>query len=67
MLVLTRKIGETIIIADNIVITVLSANGGQIKIGVTAPKEISVHREEIYKRIRSKLEDKKEESLNQEN
>lgn len=51
MLVLTRKLGETIIIGDNVSVTVLGINGGQIKLGVTAPKSISVHREEIYDRI----------------
>ncbi|MBN2689129.1 MAG: carbon storage regulator CsrA [Gammaproteobacteria bacterium] len=48
MLVLTRKIGETITIGDNIRIKVLSLSGGQVKLGAEAPKDVSVHREEIY-------------------
>jgi len=52
MLVLTRKIGETVIIGDNVTVTVLGIQGGQIKFGIIAPKEVSVHREEIYERIK---------------
>lgn len=51
MLVLTRKVGETIIIGDDVTVTVLGLVGSQIKIGVNAPKSVSVHREEIYDRI----------------
>ena len=51
MLVLTRKVGETVIIGDNVTLTVLSITGSQIKLGITAPKDVSVHREEIYKKI----------------
>jgi carbon storage regulator CsrA len=51
MLVLTRKVGETIIIGDDVTVTVLGLVGNQIKIGVNAPKSVSVHREEIYDRI----------------
>lgn len=51
MLILTRKIGESIIIGDNIVITVVGNKNGQIKVGIDAPREISVHREEIRDRI----------------
>ena len=51
MLILTRKIGESLLIGDDVEITVLSIRGSQVKLGVKAPKEISVHREEIYQRI----------------
>ena len=51
MLILTRKVGERVLIGDDISITVLSVRGNQVKLGVQAPKEVSVHREEIYQRI----------------
>jgi carbon storage regulator len=53
MLILTRRVGESLIIGDDVVVTALDINGGQVRIGVDAPKEISVHREEIYKRIQN--------------
>jgi len=52
MLILTRKVGESVLIGENISITVLSVRGNQVKLGVQAPKEVSVHREEIYQRIK---------------
>ncbi|CAN7563404.1 carbon storage regulator CsrA [Pseudomonas umsongensis] len=51
MLILTRKAGETIRINDDISITVLSVQGQQVKLGIAAPKDVAVHREEIYQRI----------------
>ena len=51
MLILTRRIGETVIIGDDIIATVLSINGNQVRLGIEAPKDVSVHREEIYKKI----------------
>lgn len=51
MLILTRKIGESVVIGDNIEVTVLGTKGNQVRLGVNAPKEVSVHREEIYQKI----------------
>ena len=53
MLILTRKIGESLIIGDDVEITALSVRGNQVKLGVNAPKEIAVHRQEIYERIKA--------------
>ena len=51
MLILTRRVGETVMIGDDIAITILGVKGNQVRVGVNAPKEVSVHREEIYDRI----------------
>jgi len=52
MLILTRKVGETVVIGDNVTVAIIGVKGSQIRIGINAPKDVTVHREEIYERIR---------------
>jgi len=57
MLILTRRAGETLMIGDEVTVTVLGVKGNQVRIGVNAPKAVAVHREEIYERIKKEQEE----------
>ena len=56
MLILTRRVGETLMIGDEVTVTVLGVKGNQVRLGVNAPRTVAVHREEIYERIRREQE-----------
>ena len=58
MLILTRRIGESLRIGDDVTVTVLGVNGNQVRIGIEAPTHVTVHREEIYKKIKEENEEK---------
>jgi carbon storage regulator len=57
MLILTRRVGETVMVGDDVTVTVLGVKGNQVRLGVNAPKEIAVHREEIYERIKKEQDE----------
>jgi carbon storage regulator len=57
MLILTRRIGETLMVGDDVTVTVLGVKGNQVRLGVNAPKDVAVHREEIYQRIQTEKSD----------
>ena len=60
MLILTRRIGETLMVGDEVTVTVLDVKGNQVRLGVNAPKHVAVHREEIYDRIQGEKDGNKE-------
>jgi carbon storage regulator len=56
MLILTRRVGETVMIGNDVTVTVLGVKGNQVRVGINAPKTVAVHREEIYERIKREQE-----------
>ena len=61
MLILTRRVGETLMVGDEVTVTVLGVKGNQVRLGVNAPKHVAVHREEIYNRIQGEEKQEKAE------
>lgn len=61
MLILTRRVGETVVIGDDVTVTVLGVKGNQVRLGINAPRDVAVHREEIYERIRREQAEKESE------
>ena len=59
-MILTRRVGETVMIGDEVTITVLGVKGNQVRVGIKAPKSVAVHREEIYERIKREQQDEDE-------
>lgn len=62
MLILTRRVGETVMIGDDVTITVLGVKGNQVRVGINAPKNVAVHREEIYERIKREQQPDRDET-----
>jgi carbon storage regulator len=60
MLILTRKVGETLMVGEDVTVTVMAVNGNQVRIGINAPKDVEVHREEIYERIKEEKTQQRE-------
>lgn len=60
MLILTRRVGETLMVGDDVTVTVLGVKGNQVRIGVDAPKDVAVHREEIYQRIQNEKDEEQD-------
>jgi carbon storage regulator len=65
MLILTRRVGETVMIGDDVTITVLGVKGNQVRVGINAPKHVAVHREEIYERIKREQQGSETETTEQ--
>ena len=63
MLILTRRVGETLVVGDDVTVTVLGVKGNQVRLGVNAPKDVSVHREEIYQRIQNEKKSEAEKDI----
>ena len=63
MLILTRRVGETLVVGDDVTVTVLGVKGNQVRLGVNAPKDVSVHREEIYQRIQNEKRSETEKDI----
>jgi carbon storage regulator len=57
MLILTRRVGESVMIGDKVTVTVLGVKGNQVRLGVNAPRDVAVHREEIFERIKTESAD----------
>ena len=60
MLILSRKVGETLMVGEDVTVTVMAVNGNQVRIGINAPKDVEVHREEIYERIKEEKTQQRE-------